>query len=561
MSIAVTPSPAFLRGPHLPDSIARLLYRGPLLSTEVARLLVKGGMSAAGARKRVSRLAPGVKRLAFLTFPRNARFLYLEKDFGSPTYWDALIGALLSTKSAYGLALAALRQRGGIVPLKHFAIVCGAPLRQKKHLSPETIRERLNRAQLVGEYSLPGVGPCVALLQGPDRYDGGNVQIRARLHVEAILLKAIGDWLKRLGIVSYDRVAVRDSNSSLPRVGTFAWDLSAPSYLSAFIRATAAGKPKPGFVACDVLSGIQVNEDGLQPFINKCATLRSLRGIAPCLQIFVADHFSPAAFQLAKRSGILPATPSNLFGQDVGEGLVRLFEILTDAAQISVEPEKFQFVFEKLSHIEGAAVNLRGALFEYLAAEIVRRQSASPFVRMGETYKLDDGAKINVDIVSEVSNASVTFIECKGYQPAGLVPDEYVDRWIAKIPRLYEYARKHPHWKQLKIAFEFWSTGVLSKAASRNIAGVATKVRQTKYRVTLMQADAIKNMARSINDRTLLKVLNEHYFQHPLASARKKKLPRVRRAYSLASEPVQLPSEQSHFDEFSQQEIANSPIE
>jgi hypothetical protein len=559
MSIQVVPSPAFLRVSQVADPIARLLYRGPLLSTEIARLLVKSGMSAAGARKRVSRLGPGVKRLAFLPFPRNARFLYLERDFGSPVYWDALIAALLSTKSAYGLALAALRQRGGIVPLKHFPIVCGAPIRQKKHLSPETILERLKRAQLIDEYRVPGVGPCIALLQGPDRYDEGNVEIRARLHVEAILLKAIGDWLRRLGIASYDRVAVRDSSSSPPRVGTFAWDLSAPSYLSAFARPTAGEKPKPGFVACDVLSGIQVNEDGLRPFIHKCATLRTLRRVAPCLQIFVADHFSPAAFKLAKQNGILPATPANLFGQDVGEGLVKLFEILTTAAQSSVEPETFQLVFEKLSHVEGAAVNLRGALFEYLAAEIVRRQSASPFVRMGQTCKLDDGTKINVDIVCEIPNGSITFIECKGYQPAGVVSDEYVDRWLKKIPRLYKYARSHVEWKNLKVAFEFWSTGQLSETATRNIALAATRVRPTKYCVTFKDAEAVKQMARSINDPTLLKILNEHYFQHPLATARKK-LPRVRRAHNLASEPVRSPSEQASFDEFLPDEIANSLI-
>jgi hypothetical protein len=416
----------------------------------------------------------------------------MEKDFGSPSYWDALIAALLSTKSAYGLALGALRQRGGIVPLKHFPIACGAPIRQKKHLSPDTILDRLKKAHLVDEYTVPGVGPCVALLQGPDRYDEGKVQIRARLLVEEILLKAISDWLRRLGIASYDRVAIRDSGPSLPMVGTFAWDLSAPSYLSAFVQRTSEGKSKPGFVACDVLSGIQVNQDGLRSFINKCTTLRTLKRMSPCLYIFVADHFAPAAFTLAKQSGIVPATPANLFGQDVGEGLSKLFEILTDAAHMSVDPEKFTFVFEKLNHIEGAAVNLRGALFEYLAAEIVRRQSASPFVRIGKTYKLEDGTKINVDIISEIQNVSVTFIECKGYKPAGNVPDVYVDRWLDKISRLYEYARKHPEWKNLKIAFEFWSTGELSEAASKLIATRAASVRPSKYTVTLNDAEAMQ---------------------------------------------------------------------
>src|SRR5262249_14413478 len=157
--------------------------------------------------------------------------------------------------------------------LRHFPIVCGAPLRQKKHLSPETVRARLKKAQLIGEYAIAGVGACVALLQGPGRYEEGNVEIRARLLVEEILLKAIADWLRRLGIASFSKVAVRDLAPALPKVGTFAWDISAPCYLGGVAASTKEGRLKPGFVVCDVLSGIQMREEGLRPFLNKCITL------------------------------------------------------------------------------------------------------------------------------------------------------------------------------------------------------------------------------------------------------------------------------------------------
>jgi hypothetical protein len=516
------------------DVLVKLLStRGPSLSTDIARQLVKTGLSPAAARKRVSRQSPGVRRLAFLPFPRNARFLYLERDFGSPRYWDALIKSLLASKSAYGLALAALRQRGGIIPLKHFQIACGAPLRQKKHLSAETILQRLTKAQLTGEYVVPGVGQCAALLQGPDRYDDSKAEIRARLLAEGILLKAIAQWLKRLGIVSYGKVAIRDFAQDQPRVGTFAWDLTAPSYLGSMVQWTTTGKPKPGFVTCDVLSGIQVNEEGIRPFINKCTTLRTLRRVAPCLQIFVADHFSPAAFELAKRSGIVPATPENLFGEEVGQGLVQLFELLSTAAEFQVDPEKFNFVFEQLSRIEGAALNLRGVLFEYLVAEIVRRLSASSFVRIARTYKLASGDKVEADVVSEVQNVSVTFVECKGHQPAGMLSDQDIERWLTKtVPRLYEYARMHSEWRNLKLAFEFWTTSKLSDHARNQVAAVSARVRPTKYTVVVREADSIREIARTLRDNSLLKIFDEHFFEHPLASADRKL--HIRRPRSLA---------------------------
>lgn len=522
----------------MPDLLVSLLSkRGPSLSTELARQFAKAGMTPAAARKRISRLSPGVKRLAFLPFPRNARFLYLERDFGSPRYWDALIAALLDTKSAYGLALAALKQRGGIIPLKHFPIACGAPLRQKRHLSPETILQRLKKAQLIGEYPILGVGACVALIQGPDRYDDGKVEIRARLLVERMLLTAIADWLKRLGIVSFGRVALRDSATAQPTVGTFAWDLSAPSYLGGMAQRVANGKSKPGFVACDVLSGIQVSEEGLKPFLNKCATLRSLKRIGPCLQMFVADHFAPAAFELAKRTGIIPATPSNLFGKDVGEGLLKLFDVLRDAANFGIEPEAFNLVFEKLSRIEGVAISLRGILFEYLVAEIVRRQSPSHLVRVGKIFKVADGAKVEVDVVGEVPDVSVRFIECKGYQPAGTVSDEYVTRWVTRtIPRLYDYARSHPDWRSLKVHFELWTTGKLSESGVNLLSKASANVRPTRYTIALVDPEAIRTAAKSLQDGALLKVFNDHFFEHPLASAeRELQYLYVRRARSLAT--------------------------
>ena len=98
---------------------------GPQLSSDVADHLVKSlGISSVAARKRVSRLAGNIRRLGYVTFPRKARFMYLEQQFGSPLYWEKLVEALMRTKSAYGNAIAALRQRGGVVPERFFPIIC-----------------------------------------------------------------------------------------------------------------------------------------------------------------------------------------------------------------------------------------------------------------------------------------------------------------------------------------------------------------------------------------------------------------------------------------------------
>jgi hypothetical protein len=237
-----------------------LKTNGPSLSSEVSKHLVSTlKISPVAARKRVSRATGEVRRLGYVTFPRKARFMYLQQQFGSPYYWGKLIHALLQTNSAYGLAIAALQQRGGLVPEAHFATVCGAPIRQARHLSPETIFKRLNEAGLLQKTYVPGLGDCISLVQEPGHYDHKAADVRVQLITEEFLLTAIRDWVRKLGIVSYDKVATRQGETQ-PMVGTFAWDLTAPSYLSFMVKSGKDGKLKPGFVACDVYLARKIHE-------------------------------------------------------------------------------------------------------------------------------------------------------------------------------------------------------------------------------------------------------------------------------------------------------------
>lgn len=143
---------------------------GPSLSSEVAaELSRRARIAPAAARQRLSRAGGNVRRLSGVPFPRNARFIYLEQQFGSPQYWNSLAVALMASNSALGYAIAALRQCGGTIPARQFPIICGAPVRQLKHLAPETILQRLSEAGLVKTIVVPALGECVALVQSWSR--------------------------------------------------------------------------------------------------------------------------------------------------------------------------------------------------------------------------------------------------------------------------------------------------------------------------------------------------------------------------------------------------------
>lgn len=99
----------------MPSVYERLKDNGPCLSSDlVASMVEEEGIPSATARKRVSRADERIGRVYNL-FPRNTVFLYIKEYFGSDEYWRKLTEALLEANAAYGKALAALMQRGGIV--------------------------------------------------------------------------------------------------------------------------------------------------------------------------------------------------------------------------------------------------------------------------------------------------------------------------------------------------------------------------------------------------------------------------------------------------------------
>ena len=479
-----------------------LEINGPCLSSEVSEHLINNlGLTPAAARKRVSRARREVKRLAGIIFPHKARFIYLQQQFASPQYWEKLTQALLKTNSAYGLAIAALRLRDGLIPIENFSIACGSPLQQAKHLSPDTIFERLEKAGLLQKIEVPSLGECISLIQYPGYYDYMATDVRVRLFSEELLLLAIRDWLRKLGIVSYDKVVTRQDKSQ-PRVGTLAWDLTAPCYLGCMLRLGKDSTVKPGFVACDVYLGENmVDSPGIQPFIHKCVTLRTLRNVGACMQIFVADRYTHDAFQNLKSKGIIPATPSNLFGDEVAQGLMELSSVLRQAAETTIDPDGFNSLFKRLGKIEGAYGHLRGVLFTYLVADVARKTVSSQ-IMTNKVFKLPDGKKVEVDVTAIEDNISVTFIECKGYNPNTMVSDYDFKWWLQdRVPVLFKYVRSHPNWMNFKIYFEFWTTGLLSTdaltmfdSAQRKSTKIGTKSNYASLLIFLVYVSRQKTM-------------------------------------------------------------------
>jgi hypothetical protein len=498
-------------------SVEQILKKeGPCLSSRLVAVLEAQGVGPQAARQRVSRAKGPVKRLQGLVFPRGVRFLYHQSSFNSSDYWEALLRDIAEASPAYAPAIAALIARGGIVPVAHFHILSGAPILQRGQIASSAVLDRLLNVRLVSQQDVSGVGPCI-VLSGNGYFEHASDEVfKARLLTENILLLAVKDWARKLGAASYNKITIRDEIPEPPKVGTFRWDLAGPSYLAPMVRREADGKPRPGFLVCDVIVGSVVDEKAIAAFLRKCQLLGYLRRVPPVLPLLIADRFTRKAFQLGRSRGVMMATPGNLFGREVAQGLASLLATLSKAAAVaSRNPEVIGELFEKLSGIEGAASNLRGALFEMLVGHCVQKREDG-LIDIGKSLvDPKSGRSADVDVFRVKEQREVWCYECKGHQPTEIVNLSAVQHWVTdRVPLMHE-ALKDRRFQGCEFHYEFWTRGSFAPDASAFLEKVAAKTK--KYALGWKDGSAVREYAAKIRPSTVLKVLDEHYFKHPLA--------------------------------------------
>lgn len=491
---------------------------GPLLSSDLKDILVeKHSLTASAARQKISRAGNDVYKLRTLPFPRNATFVYLKSQYNSPNYWEALHDALLKTKSAYGLAISSLNARGGLMPFEHFKIACGAPLRQQKHLSPEQIKKRLIDSKILRS-TIFNDREIIYLVRIESTLNSSLSVLQGRMSAERILLNGLYNWCRNLGLSSYKQLKIR-GEGELPVISTTAWDMAGPSYLSGLTTFNKNdSKVKPGFVSFDVLLNEIVDEEHIRPFLKKVDALKQLRNVGPTIHFFVALQYTSIAFQRLKESGISPATVNNIFGKDVAEGLTSLIDTMMHAASATNTPERLDELFEKLSKLEGASSMVRGALFEFLVAEIIRAVTHPSFIELNKVIRTIDSKQAEIDVFApqQTGNALV-FAECKGLNPVTTLPDAEVDKWLdTRISTIRQYCLEHPEWKNKQLTFQLWTTSNISPASMAKI-DKAIETRK-KYTLEVFRAEDINKMLYENKLKKLLETFKVHFMGLPRMS-------------------------------------------
>lgn len=492
-----------------------LQEQGPSRAGLVAEWLInEEGISPEAARKRleIRRLAPSVKSFPAGLLPKGERFLYLQSQRQEEWFWPRFHQAMRDTKSVYGAAIDGLIARKGVVEQLEFAVCSGASLTGlKRQVMASSVADQLQKAGVIGQLEVDGKICWVTrrdALCTPD-----PVGFRSRQLTENILLDGLREWVRRMGFASFNQVFIRGEAERKP-IGPYLFDLAGPSYL---LPVKHAGK-QPGFFVADVFVDSTITEDQVQYFLRKTSTLHGLlrKNGGGLLAALVADGFTSGALKAGHAAGILMTTPKDLYGRRVAASIQSLLLTLRDVAAYAAadSPDRITKLVADLADIEGASGNLRGILFELLAAYLARRNAKSIDMGVKATDR-DSGKTADIDILAFSSQAShCVAIECKGRRPGGTVTLEEVQNWVRRLPVFTSHLRSQPHLRESQISYELWTSGTFEPDALSLLE--KEKIRRGKHPVSWKDGAAILQLALEGKEKAIANTLREHFLKHAL---------------------------------------------
>jgi hypothetical protein len=491
------------------DVQALLKKMGPTLTSDLIAALVKNGLSETAARKRVQRAQGLYQRLAGLRFEKNARFIYLPEQYGASEYWEKLEEACRRSGKSYWSAISMLKARGGIVPLEQFPRITGAPAARKGQLSSQRILERLTAVNVLEEVA---EADRQYIQFHPGHYHRDSLaQVHANEIAEIIALQGIKDWARRIGFGSYGKFRLRGEDPP-PVVSGITWDLAAPSYVRPLV-SVQKGVARQGFFVCDIHLRDTIGHAQAEAIVRKCDLAAAPVNVPPIMPMIVGHVFSTEALDLLKGKGILAVSLRNLFGEELANALRDLVTMLTDfGARASVDPDHIRKVMDTLTKIEGAADNLRGALFELIIGSVVK-DVEDGFLVTGERRQHSSGRKAEIDVrLDRGTEKGILVIECKAKNPSARVSEADIKRWYQdRVPLIYSILSNDGRYTEKPFRFELWTNG---EFAASGITWLKEQPMDFgSHTIGWKDGVELKRYADRVGNASLRDMLNEHYFR------------------------------------------------
>ena len=478
---------------------------GPMLSGELARRYeAKYNVSNEAARQALSRVGLPVCKISKLSFDKNQKFFYLENQFMSERYTDALLRAIEENSKINSIYITAFAAQNGYVSKKLLPAFVSAPIGNVKgHKLHNRVIEDLLHQKIIQEFDE------TRWMLNPAFYGRGYPNISRTVGLEVAKRQIVHDfasWIGKMNLTAYDSVKILDEEAQFAK---FQWAYTAPSYVHSLYD-MKKNPPRPGFVVADVFYGKTATIQDIQFFIDKVNIIRSFRNLPNFLPIIIVDKLNIDALMLLKKNKIMIALISNIFDNRYSEILGDIVNLFTNAAAIIFDnPDKLEKLFAEIEKSEGRFNNLAGDMFELLVGHYFRDIGCS-YLRMKSTIQIPgkDGQQREIDVLTQ-KDGSMYIAECKASRTK--IDFEFADKWLGVIiPQIYKWLLEKD-WGTNKFVFQLWSIGGFAKDAEELLRSRQNSVKPTKYKIEFFNKEEMRNMAKENNSRFFLSMIEQHF--------------------------------------------------
>jgi hypothetical protein len=485
-------------------TVMDILKRSPAQSSQIVEKLIKiNKISPATARKRLSRSKNLVQRLDTINLPNREKIYYLPDQYGSNFFFEMVSKILIKNNTAAGRGIIALSGKEGVLPLALFPKASGTPfVRIRKQLNSRDVVSQLESSGLISIKQDDTHGKLLC------RYDCADLSARKRaaIEVENVFLSIIKSWVANLSMSSFGALKIRDD--VMPAYGAYNWDLVGPCYLNGL--ATFSGDSyKHAFIVADIIFDKIITQKDIMPFLFKVNSLNNQKRIRPFLAIFIADMFSSDALRELRKKGIIIARPDTILGKENAELVKSLISTLEDASKkLAKNPDDIFTLLKNISKIEGASLNLRSVVLDFILARIYALEGYDCDIR--QKIQLNSGIRAEIDVIASRKDKLV-FVEGKALSPNNQFNNDGIQKWMNNTyPKIKEFVKQKG-----KLPSEISIELCVSTSYHNDSIDIIKELekRHTKLPIKFTDGTEVMKRLRRFEQGSVIDLFREHFTQ------------------------------------------------
>lgn len=479
----------------MPKIIDRIRLRQLLTAHEVVtsadlkqRIRAKGVSDAyAGQMLRRQYEAEGLWRSERLKLSQNERLFAHSKLVGTSEFFKQVEVLLRQARPGIARCLRRLAEEQVVHRVQMMKLLA-SPLEHKENVHRPAIERELEALVELGIRSvMPNTDfECytgTAVASGPKLDDLSNLA-RVALRTELLLARILGDYIRRMNLVSWGRLQVGGPDAGYVAFNNQPFTAVGYSYLDPVVAWKAKGKPTGCPVLVDVHVGRCTVED-VASFKDRLmkATHRG-ENRQQSLSIIAAKDFEPAALKEARRSGFVTVNFRQLYGQKALEAIETVSKLLglvgDTGKQAQLGIPTFADLLEELK-TNPVVVRIRSIAFEAVTGLVLQELEGCHGIRLGLDAPFFDpqlGIMSSRDVdVYGIRGDKAWVVECKAYHSAKAVDYSEVKRFYAEVvPAFIDWYRKEGR-RLTECYAEFWTTGRITDEVRAKLTVLLEEVR------------------------------------------------------------------------------------